>query len=185
MSHHGDSDTDSMHSSAVADLDAHIAITQAQIGHLKKAGRIQFIRSRAEAYRPNKSARKEIKDVTERLQLMYEAHCKAKQTNTPKPICPNRKTALYKVLNITNRQKGGQCDTECHIANTVSRIMLIAKRTDISLQKLIEETDKDPELNLMKQALIDKNNHQILAAYKLASCLLTERWWCRRCCENV
>ncbi len=45
--------------------------------------------------------------------------------------------------------------------------MLIAEQTDISLTKWIEETDRDPELNFMKQAILDKNAHQIPAAYKL------------------
>ena len=45
--------------------------------------------------------------------------------------------------------------------------MTIAVQTDISQQKWIEGTDKDLELELMKQALIDHNNHQIPAAYEL------------------
>ncbi len=45
--------------------------------------------------------------------------------------------------------------------------MLIAQQTDITLSKWIKETDRDPELNLMEQAILDKNTHQIPAAYKL------------------
>ena len=45
--------------------------------------------------------------------------------------------------------------------------MLIAEQTDITLSKWIEETDLDPELNLMKQAILDKNIHRTPAAYKL------------------
>ena len=73
MSHAQDSDTDSLQSSAIADLDGHIAIAQAQIAHLKKAGGIRFVGDRTEVYRPNKTARQEIKTLTERLNLMNEA----------------------------------------------------------------------------------------------------------------
>ncbi len=45
--------------------------------------------------------------------------------------------------------------------------MLIAEQTDITLSKWMEETDRDPELNLTRQAILDKNSHQIPAAYKL------------------
>ena len=53
-------------STVIADLDAHISTTQAQMAHLKKAGGIRFIGDRAEVYRPNKAARKEIRELTDR-----------------------------------------------------------------------------------------------------------------------
>ena len=50
---------------------------------------------------------------------------------------------------------------------TVSKVLLIAEQTDISLKKWIEEMDRDPELNLLKGALIDGDQHQIPPAFKL------------------
>ena len=45
--------------------------------------------------------------------------------------------------------------------------MLVAEQADISLKYFIQETDRNPELNLLKQAVIDKNYRHIPAAYKL------------------
>ena len=42
--------------------------------------------------------------------------------------------------------------------------MLIGEQTDISLRTFIEETDRDPELNLLKQAILDNNRKQIPTA---------------------
>ncbi len=167
MSQAGGSETDSHQSTVIADLDAHISITQAQIAHSKKAGETPFIGDRAEVYRANKAARKEIRELTDRLSLLYEIRRKAKPSERPPPNCPVRKSAPYPEVNITTRQKRAQMDPEDVIASTVSRVLLIAEQTVISLKKWIEDTDKDPELNLLKQAIIDNDKHQIPAAFNL------------------
>ncbi len=45
--------------------------------------------------------------------------------------------------------------------------MLKGEQTDISLRIFIEETDRDPELHLLKQAILDNNRKQNPAAYRL------------------
>ncbi len=146
----GDSETDSHQSTVIADLDSHISITQAQIAHLKKAGGIRFIVERAEVYRPNKAARKKNRKLTDRLTLLQETRRKAKSSERPQPNCPTRKSAPYHNLNITNLQWNPKT-----LAATVSKVLLIAEQTDISLKKWIEETDRDPELNLLRLSLTE------------------------------
>ena len=80
-----DSEVESHQSRVIQDLDAHIPITQAQIAHLKKAGGIRFVGDRAEVYRPNKSARAEIRDLQDRLDKLYATRRKAKSLDRHRP----------------------------------------------------------------------------------------------------
>ena len=66
---------------------------------------------------------------------------------------------------ITARQSGSQIESEEDITTTLAKVMLIGEQTGISLRTFIEETDRDPELNLLKQAILDNNRKQIPAAY--------------------
>ncbi len=161
------SDTESQQSCVVQDLDAHISITQAKIDHLKKAGGIRFVGNRAEVYRPNREARSELQVLSERLELLYEARRKAKTSEKPRPTNVYRKQAPYHITSVTARQNSSPCETEDDISTTLARTLLIAEQTDIHLKKWLEETDRDPELNLLKQAVIDKNPKQIPSSYKL------------------
>ena len=71
------------------------------------------------------------------------------------------------VQNIETRQSNSNLETDEEISTTFVRVMLVAEQNGISLKKFIEQTDRDPELNPLKQAVIDKNHRQIPAAYKL------------------
>ena len=161
------SDTESLQSNVISDLDANISITQARIDHLKKAGGLRFVGSRAEVYRPNKEARQELRELTDRLELLYEARRKAKPVTNPQPVQPYRKQAPLHVTSITARQSSSNVETEEEVSTTLARVLLIAEQTDINLKKWIEETDRDPELNLLRQALLDKNTKQKPASFKL------------------
>ena len=82
---------------------------------------------------------------------------KTRNSLTPQPTCSSQKSAPYKVINVTSRQKGSPIETEEDVSTTVARILLIAEQTDISLPKWIEETDRDhiETLISMKQATLD------------------------------
>ncbi len=161
------SHTESLQSNVITDLDAHISITQARIDHLKKAGGLQFVGTRAEVYRPNKEARQELRELTDRLELLYETRRKAKPVTKPQPVQPYRKRAPLHVTSITARQNSSNVETEEEVSTTLARVLFIAEQTGINLKKWIEETDRDPELNLLRQALLDKNTKQIPASFKL------------------
>ncbi len=81
-----DFEIDSHQFTVINDLDAHISITQAQIAHLKQAGGIRFFGDRAEVYRPNKTARAEIRELQEGLDKLYAATRRKAKQQDPPPI---------------------------------------------------------------------------------------------------
>ncbi len=118
------------------------------------------------AYRPGPTTRKEIKELQHRLEVLYEY--KRKMKAAPRaPRVTYCKSAAVHTRNITIRQIGRFDETEHDNTTTYARILYLADRTDISLRKWIDETDKDPELNLLRQALLDGKTHQIPPANKL------------------
>ncbi len=159
-------DTALIHPISEEDIDASIAILQANINHKQRVGEIRYSSGQIMAYRPGRTTRKEIKQLRSRLEGLYEYKRKMKTTaRAPRVTC--RKSAAVHTRNVTIRQIGGYDESEDDITTTYARILYLADRTDISLRKWIEETDKDPELNLLRQALLDRKTHQIPAAYTL------------------
>ena len=108
-----------------------------------------------------------MKILSQRLELLYETCRKAKTTDKPQATQTFRKQAPYQMNSITSRQNSSPCETDDENSTTLARVLLIAELTDIHPKKWIEETDRDPEINLLKQAVIDKNSKQIPASCKL------------------
>ena len=88
--------------------------------------------------------------LSQRLELLYETRRKAKTSDKPQ-----RTQTPNQMKSITTRQNSCPCETKDEISTTLARVLLIAEQTDIHFKKCTEETDRDPELNLLKQAVID------------------------------
>ena len=70
----------------------------------------------------------------------------------PATVAPRTKVATR---NFVANQKGVGIQDDDQLALSLANILLIAEKTDITLGKWVTETNKDPELTLLRQAILD------------------------------
>ena len=99
------------------EVDASIASLQANIHHKRRVGELRYTSGQIVAYRPGPTTRKEIKELQERLESLYEYKSKLKKPARA-PRVTYRKSAAVHTRYITIRQYGGELESEDDITTT-------------------------------------------------------------------
>ncbi len=68
--------------------------------------------------------------------------------------------------NVIANQKGVGTRDDYILVKSLTSTLAIAEKTDITLSKWVTETNKDPELTIMRQAIMDEKPREFPPNYK-------------------
>ena len=152
------------------DLEFQILLLQARLHHLTRDGqyRLQESTGRVLKYRPDKTTRQAIADLKQELEALNDG--KSTLDNVPEQaqlIRPVAGDAKVVVRDVVAKQVGlGNMEGEL-LAQSLTKVLQIAEATDINTAKWIKETNADPELCLLRQAIINNTEKEMPLNYKL------------------
>ncbi len=127
---------------------------QMQIYTLQRKGQVRVVGgNKIKQYRPNSATQENIKELKKELEELKNAReALSEPESLPATVAPRTKVATR---NFVANQKGVGIQDDDQLALSLANILLIAEKTDITLGKWVTETNKDPELTLLRQAILD------------------------------
>ncbi len=138
------------------DLQVQNTNTQTQLHFLKREGqyRINGADGRILKYRPDKRTRGQISELEKELLTLNQARASLDILPEEQEMEPRvSKRATIVVRDVVAKQVGIGQATEESMAEKLQHVLSLTEKTDITIEKWIKETNKDPELTLLRQAM--------------------------------
>ena len=139
---------------------------QMQIFTLQRKGPVRVVGgNKIKQYRPNSATRENIKELKRELEELKNAREALQEAeSTSKTVAPRTKVVTR---NFVANQKGVGTQDDDKLALSLANILMITEKTDITLGKWVTEINKDPELTLLRRAILDGKTRGYPPNYKL------------------
>ena len=152
------------------DLEVQITNIETQLHFLKRESqyRINSVDGRILKYRQDKRTRTQIAEYEKELLVLNQARSSLDILGKETELEPTvSKRAEIVVRDVVSIQIGMDQATEETMAEKLEHVLALTEKTDITVEKWVKETNDDPELNILRQAIIDGKEANIPLNYKL------------------